>query len=217
MSAKPYAVSVTESHDPRDQLDEQHWAERQAALEQLTTGEVESIYDYGEQPRHRHHCDLNFEKALHRELSIRAGNFLITGPGSPLALRMRVIAVRCPERGCYLADVFRFPLRDGERFLGMTNTRRGESHGLFLNWAFSDDWRGMPVYLPSSCRHGSARLGTDWLLDCVGAYHRWKHALETVEQFEASLPPDQYNGRNSGVFHPPESVWRPKRRSPAVV
>ncbi|GAA2573514.1 hypothetical protein [Pseudonocardia hydrocarbonoxydans] len=196
--------------------DDEYRIKRERAFHALVEAESSTIFDYGVSPQHEYYGDIEFERTLHRELSIRAGNFLIVGEGRRLALELRVIVVRCREHGCYLADVYRFPLREGERYLAMTNVRRGRSHAAFLNWAFSDEYRCMPGYLPSGCRHGTARLGTGWLFDCVGAHRRWKHGLETVEEFEWKLPPDIYNGRNSGVFHPPRSIWQPTPRTRPV-
>ena len=91
-------------------------------------------------------ADLNAEREFYWAQAARAASWL-DGRPQKVRLSMRVLTVRCEHGGCVLAEVFRFPLANGgERYLASPRTRRGDnrSHG-FLNWAFSDDWRGMAI------------------------------------------------------------------------
>jgi hypothetical protein len=141
------------------------------------------------------------------------------------AARLRVVVVRCPEKGCQLAEVYRFELAPkpdpsprpggrmsrGERFVAVSKLRSGKVGGGFCNWAFSDGWAGAAHWFPAGCRHGGAKLNRHWLLECVGAIHVWKHELETEGDFLRKLPREQAKGRRRGVFHPPANMWMPKR------
>ena len=155
-------------------------------------------------------ADLKAEREFYWAQAARAASWL-DEQSQKIRLSMRVLTVRCEQRGCLLAEVFRIPLADGgERFLASPRTRRGanRSHG-FLNWVFSDDWRGMPMYLPSGCRHGAFRLGTGWLLECVGLLRDWHHASETVESMRSKYPLPMQRALRSAVFHPGMQVgWR---------
>lgn len=172
-----------------------------------------ALFDLGEQPPGDYWGDLPQEKGIYWDYSYRAANWIIKRP-SRVAAGLRVFVVRCPERGCYLSDVYRLPLRSGgERFIVVTNMVRGESKCGFLNWVFSDDWRGPPVYFPATCRHGSVRLERAWLLDCLAIVYGWHHAMETEEDAFEKSSVEQRRGRARRVFHPPAQVWRAKRRS----
>lgn len=155
-------------------------------------------------------ADLDAERAFYWAQAARAARWLDEQP-EKVRRSMRVLSVRCESGGCLLAEIFRFPLADGgERFLASPRTRRGDirRHG-FLNWAFSDDWRGMPMYLPSGCRHGGFRLGTGWLMECVGLLRGWHHALETVDSMRSQYPLQMQKALRSAVFHPGmQAAWR---------
>src|SRR5690349_1570853 len=107
--------------------------------------------------------------------------------------QLHVAEVRCPDRGCLLADVYRFELAPrpdpfgkvsrAERYVAVTRLRSGKVGGGFCNWAFSDGWAGAAHWFPASCRHGSAKLSRHWLLDFIGAIHVWKHQFDTEEDF----------------------------------
>ena len=163
-------------------------------------------------------ADLKAEREYYCAQAARAASWLDEQP-QKLRLSIRVLTVRCERGGCVLAEVFRFPLENGgERFLASPRTRRGDhrSHG-FLNWAFSDDWRGMPMYLPSGCRHGAFRLGTGWLLDCVALLRGWHHASETVESVRSHYPLPMQKALRSAVFHPGmQAAWRENWRQVVV-
>ena len=153
--------------------------------------------------------DLDAEREFYWAGAGRAGRWLFD-QSEGVRRSTRVLSVRCEEGGCLLAEVFRLPLAGGgERYLASPRTRRGDNarHG-FLNWAFSDDWRGMPMYLPSGCRHGAHRLGTGWLIECVGFLRGWHHMDETVEQMRAHYPQQMQKAMRSTVFHPGmQEVW----------
>ncbi len=154
--------------------------------------------------------DLDAERAFYWAQAERAGTWIYAQPSKTRGA-LRVLTVRCEDGGCLLAEVFRLPLSGGgERYLASPRTRRGQSpRHAFLNWAFSEDWRGMPVYLPSSCRHGSFRLGTGWLDESVGLIRGWHHNFETVETMRSSYPPLMQKALRSKVFHPGmEQAWR---------
>jgi len=164
-------------------------------------------------------ADRKAEREFYWAQAARAANWLDEG-SQKVRRSMRVLTVRCEHGGCLLAEVFRFPLADGgERYLASPRTRRGNSrsHG-FLNWAFSDDWRGLPMYLPSGCRHGAFRLGTGWLFECVGLLRGWHHALETVESMRSHYPLPMQDALRSAVFHPGmQLAWRENWHSNSVV
>jgi hypothetical protein len=111
-----------------------------------------------------------------------------------------------------LAEVFRLPTSDGQRYLGIVHQGRKSRRPGLLNWAFSDGWEGSIIWFESNCRHGAARLGREWLVECVGAIYVWRHAFDTVEKALAQLPPEHAKGRERRVFHPAAEVWRPKAR-----
>lgn len=197
---------------------EAYFDRRDAALEQINAYKPTSLHEFGEQPTFDEEFDgdLDFERAVHLDCSVRAGNFILFGPES-VAITLRILAIRCPEKGCYLGHVFRLPLNNGDRFLAITNKRRGDSRCGFLNWAFSDDAHGMPVYIPATCRCGSVRLNTGWLLEAallMGGWHeREKHGamLERLAA-EGQTARELLRGARSGIFHPDPAAWRPKQR-----
>lgn len=153
--------------------------------------------------------DLDAERALHAERSVGAYEWLAV-QSRRVVDGLRVLHVRCPSRGCLLAEVFRFPLaQGGERFLARAVTTQAERVG-FLNWAFSDDWNGPEVWYPTSCRHGQAKIERAWLLDLVGLVRGWHHALETLEEAIAMHPEAERRGLAKRTFHPKVEVWRPK-------
>jgi hypothetical protein len=155
-------------------------------------------------------ADLDAERDFYWAQAARAARWLDRAP-EKVRRSMRVLSVRCEHGGCLLAEVFCIPLTDGgERYLASPRTRRGDnSRCAFLNWAFSDDWRGMPMYLPSGCRHGAFRLGTGWLIECVGLLRGWHHAAETVESMRSHYPLQMQKALRSAVFHPGMHVaWR---------
>jgi hypothetical protein len=155
-------------------------------------------------------ADLDAERKFYWAQAARAARWIYDQPRT-VRSRYRVLCVRCEDGGCLLAEVFRLPLDDGgERYLASPRTRRGDNprHG-FLNWAFSDDWRGMPMYLPAGCRHGVHRLGTGWLMEAVGLIRGWHHRFETVEHMRAQYPVHMQKALRSAVFHPGmQTAWR---------
>lgn len=154
--------------------------------------------------------DLDAEQDFYWAQAARGAAWAYAQP-QKIRVAIRVLTVRCEHRGCLLAEVFRFPLTDGgERYLASPRTRRGEkTRPGFLNWAFSDDWQGMPMYLPAGCRHGGFRLGTGWLLECVGLLRGWHHAMESVESMRSGYPLSMQHALRSAVFHPGMQVdWR---------
>lgn len=173
----------------------------------------EALWWLGQAASDEVYGDLPAEREVHRQQSQLASHWLDDQPAAILE-RMRVFRVRCPQQGCLLAEVFRFPLHDsGERYLARSATRSSAvaSNG-FLNWAFSDDWAGPPVWFPASCRCGEAKLERGWLLDLVGLVRGWHHAMRTLEQDRASFPVSEQRGRARRTFHPKPEVWRPKDR-----
>lgn len=196
-------------HDDVAEPNSEYFERREAVADGIVSYEPTSLHEFGAQPAipDEYRGDLDFERYIHRECSIRAGNFIVYDPLT-IVRNLRILEVRCPERGCYLGDVFRFPLDDGgERFLAMTNKVRGESRAIFLNWAFSDDWRGMTMYLPATCRHGSVRLRTGWLMDCVFASRGYYKG----RPIETMLGAEITRGVRSGTFMPDPTAWRPKK------
>jgi hypothetical protein len=163
-------------------------------------------------------ADLDAEREFYWAQAARAASWLDSRP-QKVRLSVRVLTVRCEQGGCLLAEVFRLPLDGGgERYLASPRTRRGanRSHA-FLNWAFSDDWRGMPMYLPSGCRHGAFRLGTGWLDECVGLLRGWRHASETVESMRSQYPTSMQKALRSTVSHPGmQASWRENWSSNSV-
>jgi hypothetical protein len=165
--------------------------------------------------------NLAAQREEHGSKSEAAARWLDSLPAAAAA-HIRVLEVRSPVRGCKIGQVYRFPLRGGgERFLflGVISTgRRTES---FLNWAFSDDWSGPPVWYPVGCRHGHAKLERAWLLDLVGLVKGWHHALETVEEARASAEAEQRGIARSraatdvtqAIASPGRPVLRPRIRS----
>jgi hypothetical protein len=123
---------------------------------------------------------------------------------------MCVLRVRCPIRGCLLAEIFRFPEPDGgERFLARTITTL-HSHAAFLTvtcWTYEP----APLY-PAGCRHGQALVEHFWLDDLVGLVRGWTGPRQTVEQLWADAPESERRGIRRRTFHPPASAWRPKPR-----
>jgi hypothetical protein len=123
-----------------------------------------------------------------------------------------IMEIRCPVKGCLLGQVFRIPLKDdGERFLFVGSTLARGPQARILNWGFSDDWSGPPVWFPVTCRHGQAKLERAWLLDLVGLVRGWHHALETIEEVRRKAPVAEQRGIRRRVFHPKPEVWRGKR------
>lgn len=168
------------------------------------------LFELGEQPANGPYDDLPAEREVYWDRSYEAANWLIKLPRRVQA-NMIVCMVRCPRKGCSLADVYRLPLAGGgERYLAITNLARGESRCGFLNWAFSDDWHGPPVYFPAGCRCGHVRLGRAWLLDIVASMHEWHNRPAAAEKYSATVPEHIRRGLASGVFHPDPAAWRPK-------
>lgn len=192
-----------------EETDEEYLDRRDAQYERLLSYEPTTIAEYAHQPDHGFWGDREFERKFQEEHSKRAANYLIRYP--KVAGQLRKGVVRCPTRGCFLADVFLFPLEpSGERTLAITNLTRGESRSSWVNWAYSDRWHVAPVYLPASCRHGSVRLPLDWFEEIVATVEGWKHALHTHEEVYARLPEELRRGKASRTFHPPAALWRPK-------
>ena len=157
--------------------------------------------------------DLPAEREVYRQQAQLASDWLDDQPTAVL-VRVRVLRVRCPRRDCLLAEVFCFPLQDsGERHLARSATRSSAvaSNG-YLNWAFSNDWAGPPVWFPAGCRCGEAKLERAWLLDLVGLVQGWHHEMHTLDQDRASFPMSEQRGRARQTFHPKLEVWRPKDR-----
>jgi hypothetical protein len=130
----------------------------------------------------------------------------------PHAVRQRLLefAVRCPERGCTLGDVYRLALPSGgERYLFLGRSLRQRRTPGFLNWAFPDDWSGPTVWWPVACRHGQAKLERAWLLDCLAGANGWKHAFERTEEFLAGAPEEIRRGISRRTFHPTRGAWQP--------
>lgn len=126
--------------------------------------------------------------------------------------RLRECTIRCPAHGCALGEVYRFALRgapDAARFVFRGRTSSGKPKNGLLNWTYPDDWYA-PVFYSVGCRHGLAKLGRGWVLDCLGAIHLWRHAMTSEEDFLASLSPEMAKGRVSRVFHPPGEAWTPR-------
>ena len=189
---------------------EQYADRRQAQFDQLMAYRPVDLADYAHQPEHDFYGDKEFERLFANDHCVRAGNFLFEHPRVANTIRKGVI--RCPERGCMLGEAFLFPLKpSGERTLALTHLRRGESRAAWVNWAYADKWNTAPVWLPSGCRHGTARLPVAWFEEIVALVEGWKHALHTVEQDFALYPEEMRRGRDRRTFHPPPSTWRPLR------
>ncbi|SDH44084.1 hypothetical protein [Pseudonocardia oroxyli] len=195
--------------DEVTETDDEWFERREAIAEAIIATEPTSLREYAETPKYpdEYWGDLDFERYLHTGCSIRAGNFIVNDPWK-LAATLRVMGVRCPVRGCFLADCFRFPTGEGSaNFLAISNNRRGESKGCFLLWQFSMP-RGMMQYLAASCRCGSARLKTFWLLRAAEATCGYYSDVELAIQ-----PMEIQRGVRSGVFIPAPAAWRPKKSS----
>lgn len=156
---------------------------------------------------------LDEERETHRLASEAAYEWL--DKQSPRVVRrLRVIAVRCPDGGCLLGEVFKLPLRrGGQRFLARCITNR-YTRAEILNWAFSDDWKGATVWYPVGCRHGNGKVERAWLLDVAGLVEGWHHAHQSVDEARAMAPAAEQRGIKSGVFHPKPELWRPKTVGP---
>jgi hypothetical protein len=128
------------------------------------------------------------------------------------ARAMREYEIRCPERGCGLAEVVRLPLSNGgHRYLFLGYTLKLTNPG-FLNWAFSDDWSGPLVWWPVGCRHGQAKLERAWMFDVLVYIHGWTGPGETVDQLRQQASETVRRGLARRVFHPEPVVWRPKAK-----
>ncbi|MFB6726353.1 hypothetical protein ACFCV3_39660 [Kribbella sp. NPDC056345] len=125
---------------------------------------------------------------------------------------LRTLVIRCPVRGCLLAPVYKFDLTGGgARCLAVFRTASGRDLPRFLNWGFSDDWNGPPVWFAVGCRHGHARIERAWLLDVVGLVEGWKHALQTWDEVLQNTPAELRQGISRRTFHPDARHWRPKQ------
>jgi hypothetical protein len=147
-----------------------------------------SVAEYGEQSADAPRGDLEEERRYYHERSQAAADWVL---GLPDRVRrnMRTIQTRCPDGGCLLASVYRLPLNGGgERYLVIVTTSAGVQRVGFLNWAWSDDCNGPPVWFPSGCKHGHAKLDRSWFLDCFGLVRGWHHHTVTVEEDRASAP-----------------------------
>lgn len=152
---------------------------------------------------------LEEERETHRLASEAAFHWL-EKQTPRLVRRLTVFSVRCPSRGCLLAEVYKLPLRrGGERFLARSITNRW-TRAEILNWAFTDDWVGPTVWYPVGCRHGNGTVERGWLLDLAGLREGWHHAMETVEEARSRAPKAEQRGIKRGVFHPKPELWRPK-------
>ncbi len=161
--------------------------------------------------------DLDAELTAADERAEAAYDWLSAQTSFRLVDSMRVLTVRCPVKGCVLAEVYRFPIRSGgERYLARTVTTRSTNVG-FLNWLYSGPncW-GPRIWYPSACRHGNAKIEGAWLLDLVMLVIGAHHALETLEQARAGYPEAERRGIARRTFHPKEQVWRGKLGHRAV-
>lgn len=149
---------------------------------------------------------LEEERYTHHLASLAAYEWL-EGQSARVVKSRTILAVRCPDRGCLLSEVYRFPLSaGGERYLSRCMTAR-QTRAEILNWAFSDDWNGPTVWYPVGCKHGSGKLERVWLLDLIGLCEGWHHAMETVEQSRAGVPESELRGIARRVFHPKPELW----------
>jgi len=156
------------------------------------------------------HGDLRAEQQFYWDQSEAAVRWLDSLPDRAYT-ELHVLEVRCPVKGCLIGQVYGYPIMGGgERFLFLGVTSVGARRGGILNWAFSDDWHGPPVWFPVGCRHGHAKLELAWLLDLVGLVQGWHHMSETVEEARAKAPEAEQRGIRRRVFHPKPEVWRGK-------
>jgi hypothetical protein len=124
---------------------------------------------------------------------------------------LTVLQVRCPVKGCLIAEIFGIRRKDGGvRFLFHGKTSAYEVRNRILNWGFSNDWSGPPVWFPVGCRHGHAKLERAWLLDLVDLVREWHHSLDTVEEPRAKVPEAERRGIRRRTFHPKPQAWRGK-------
>jgi hypothetical protein len=183
---------------------------------EIVVGPTADIYEYGVQPYvdddwYRNHA---VEKMVYHAASIRAANWILTeviptGDG----WKYLRYTIRCPERGCNLGEVYSLPVREGQRYLAISNLVRGESRSVMLNWAFSDNWRCMPIWVPSTGRHGGARLNTGWLLELALLVDKVRAGLTLTDGQVDKMLPGVRKGLRRKIFTPPAEAWRPKRRS----
>lgn len=165
----------------------------------------------GEQDRNfEPYGDLDAERQEYDDRAYETAVWFRSLPDAVIR-RQRELIVRCPPRGCELAEVYRIDLHSGgQRYLFLGQAARGETIPGFLNWAFSDDWNGPVVWWPVGCRHGQAKLERAWLDDCLAYANGWKHGLETMEEFLARAPEEIRRGIARRTFHPKGEAWRPK-------
>lgn len=68
------------------------------------------------------------------------------------------------------------------------------------------------VYWRAGCRHGTATLERNAMLDKFSLAERWHYLWETEEEAFARLPEDLQRFWGKRVFHPEPSAWHPKQR-----
>ncbi len=68
------------------------------------------------------------------------------------------------------------------------------------------------VYWRAGCRHGTATLERNAMLDKFSLAERWHYLWETEEEAFARLPEDLRRFWGKRVFRPDPSMWHPKKR-----
>jgi hypothetical protein len=68
------------------------------------------------------------------------------------------------------------------------------------------------VYWRAGCRHGTASLERNWMVDMFSLAERCHHLIETEEQAAAKLPEHLRPLWGKRVFHPEPGAWHPKKR-----
>ncbi len=68
------------------------------------------------------------------------------------------------------------------------------------------------VYWRAGCRHGTATLERNAMLDKFSLAERWHYLWETEEEAFARLPEDLRRFWGKRVFRPEPSMWHPKKR-----
>ena len=79
-----------------------------------------------------------------------------------------------------------------------------------------DDARGCTccrmIYWRAGCRHGTATLERNRMLDMFGLAERWHNFAETEEAAVAKLPEHIRPLWGKRVFHPEPAAWHPRKR-----
>ncbi len=173
-----------------------------------STSALPIVYQLGEYDSMGNSMDVAADLRVFSERSEAAFHWL--EQQRPAVVKgMRVLQVRCPVKGCLLAEVYRFPLAaGGERFLARAITSRHTRVG-FLNWTVGECEEPL-LWYPAACRCGESKLSVGWLFDLVGLVRGWHHCLETVGQAHGRASLADQRGIARRTFLPEARAWRPR-------